>query len=132
MRKTNPKPNGPKARQSQQFCRRTVVLRLNSNLHSILVRDAENKNVSTNTLLLRILKHLYEEELKMTETDHWKRALTYIQKTVKGINAETGDEVEGLCYGVDTQLRPMGPRGIFLVLKTPKGSVKINFTTLRT
>jgi len=105
-----------------------ITLRLDSNLHGIILRDSENHEVSTNTLLLRLLNHVYEEHIQMTKTDAWEKAKTFIKKNVKGKDELTGNEVEGECYGVDCHVRPMGKRGIFLVVRGPnKTTCKIDF-----
>jgi len=125
------KVRGRKGRQSKTDCKRMITLRLDSVLHGIILRDAENKNISSNTLLLELLNLHYGDDIIMTKSTEWKLAESYIGKIVKGKDVESGKIVEGKCYGIDCHVKLMGQRGIFLVVESPKLTIryKIDFST---
>ena len=126
-------PPGPKARQSSTKCKRMITIRTSSDLHTAIIRDAENRNLSHNTLLNDYLSLHYLEDITIMKSEQWKKAETFIRKVVSGIDVLSGKQVTGECYGVDCHVKPMGPRGIFLVVKGPTtvSNYKIDFSTFQ-
>lgn len=125
------KVRGRKARQSKNECKRMITIRMPSTLHTVIIRDAENQKISHNNLLVHLLSEHYQDDLIMTKTDQWKRAETFINKKVSGKDEITGKQITGICYGVDCHVKPMGKRGVFLVVQGPNTltNYKIDFST---
>lgn len=93
--------------------------------------DAENDNISVNTLLVKLLTTLYQKDIDIMSSALWKNAERYINKKVEGMDVISGQKIKGVCFGVDCHVKPMGKRGVFLVVEGPTTltTYKIDFST---